>query len=58
VVCSIKITEGNYLFTANEKSVTLPRKSTTPKSKGYQLYPYFGGDETAPHDVKIWIRSL
>jgi hypothetical protein len=24
----------------------------------YQLYPYFGGDETAPHDITILIDEL
>ena len=23
----------------------------------YYLYPYFGGDETAPHNVKIKIKE-
>jgi hypothetical protein len=32
--------------------------ATTPKGQGYQLYPYFGGDETAPHDINIWIKNL
>ena len=57
VQCSIGVTEGSYLFTVNGKSVQLPRLSTTPAAKGYQLYPYFGGDEPAPHDVKIWIKK-
>ena len=46
-----------YLFSVEEKSVTLPRLSTTAMAKGYRLYPYFGGDETAPHDVRIWIKE-
>jgi hypothetical protein len=25
---------------------------------GYKLFPYFGGDELAPHDVKILIEDL
>jgi hypothetical protein len=31
---------------------------STPKGKGYRLYPYFGGDETAPHDISIWVKDL
>jgi hypothetical protein len=30
----------------------------TTKAKGYQLYPYFGGNELAPHDMHIWIKDL
>jgi len=57
-VCSIKVTPGAYIFTINGKTETLERKSTTTTGKGYQLYPYFGGNETAPHAINIWIKGL
>lgn len=56
--CSIKITGSQYLFSVNKYYEVLPRASKTSSGKGYQLYPYFGGDETAPHDVNIWIKNL
>lgn len=56
--CSIKADGSLYVFTVNGKQVTMPRYSTTPQAVGYQLYPYFGGDEVAPHDIRIWIRDL
>lgn len=56
--CSIKITGNSYLFSVNDITQTFPRTSTTTKASGYQLYPYFGGDEPAPHNVNIWIKSL
>lgn len=56
--CSIKITAEGYLFTVNDGTELLPRKSTTSTAKGYQLYPYFGGDETAPHDITIYLKNL
>ena len=55
--CSIKVTSSNYFFTVNGVSTQLPRLATTEKAKGYQLYPYFGGDEVAPHQINIWIKS-
>ena len=55
--CSIRVTDGSYLFTVNGNTRSLPRQSTTPSAKGYRLYPYFGGDETAPHDMKIIVRE-
>jgi hypothetical protein len=55
--CSIKVAGARYLFTVNGISTELPRAATTEKAKGYQLYPYFGGDETAPHQINIWIRN-
>ena len=33
--------------------VYIPRSSTTAKGDGYELYPYFGGDEIAPHDINV-----
>ncbi|MDQ3277864.1 MAG: hypothetical protein M3Q06_06035, partial [Bacteroidota bacterium] len=57
ILCSIAVTKGAYVFTVDEKLETLPRLSTTPLAKGYRLYPYFGGDETAPHEVRILIRE-
>ena len=56
--CSIKIIDSIYSFTLNDKTWTMPRESTTAKAEGYKLYPYFGGDELAPHDISIWIREL
>lgn len=55
--CSIKLTSTNYLFTVNGITTQLPRMATTEKAKGYQLYPYFGGDEVAPHQITIWIKN-
>lgn len=57
VACSIAVSGGQYIFTCNGKTITMPRKSTTAAASGYQLYPYFGGDETAPHDISIWIKE-
>ena len=58
VNCGIQVTSSSYLFTVNGVSERLPRMATTPQAKGYQLYPYFGGDETAPHDVHVFIKDL
>lgn len=56
--CSIKVTPTNYLFTVNGITTQLPRMATSERGKGYQLYPYFGGDEVAPHEINIWIKNL
>ena len=57
--CAIQAREGLYEFwIEGEKKSVVPRKATTGKASGYLLYPYFGGDETAPHDVYIWIRNI
>ena len=56
--CSIKINGSQYIFTVNNTSVEMPRSSSTAESEGYKLYPYFGGDETSPHDIHIWIKEI
>lgn len=58
VQCAIAVSIEVYEFTVNDKTVMMPRQSATASAKGYQLYPYFGGDEVAPHDVRIWIKEL
>jgi hypothetical protein len=57
IACSIRVAGDSYIFSVGEKVEAMARQSTTPTAKGYQLYPYFGGDETAPHEVRIWIRE-
>ena len=58
VACSIQVVGGEYIFTVNDVQEKLPRESTTEAGEGYQLYPYFGGDETAPHAIFIWIKPV
>lgn len=54
---SITVLPDHYQFTVNETSVSMDRSCSGPAS-GYVLYPYFGGDETAPHDITILIETL
>lgn len=56
--CSIKIVGNKYLFTVDGTIVERPRAATTLTSKGYLLYPYFGGTEPAPQDITIAIKHL
>ncbi len=56
--CTIKVSPQNYIFSINNNIDSLPRKSSTTKAEGYKLYPYFGGDETAPHKITILIKDL
>lgn len=54
--CRIRVTKGAYIFSVNQKSITVPREASGRKACGYLLYPYFGGDATAPHTISIYIR--
>ncbi len=56
--CSIRVSDSSYVFTLNGNSQTMRRASKTVKAEGYKLFPYFGGDELAPHTIRIWIKEL
>jgi hypothetical protein len=56
--CSIKVLDGSYIFSVNGMVLEMTRESAGDKARGYRLYPYFGGDETAPHNINIWIKEL
>lgn len=58
VSCSIKVSGNSYVFNVNGVTTSMPREATTATGKGYKLYPYFGGDETAPHEIKISIKEV
>ena len=58
ITCSIRLSGNSYIFTVNGISKTLPRGPSSTQASGYQLYPYFGGDETAPHTITILLRNL
>lgn len=58
IACALRVAGEHYEFEVAGKTTIVPRASTTPMGKGYLLYPYFGGDEVAPHDIRIWIRNL
>jgi hypothetical protein len=54
---SIEMQDSTYLFRVNDKFVELPR-GCNGEGNGYKLYPYFGGDEFAPHDITIKVKDL
>jgi hypothetical protein len=55
-MCSIQVTDGAYVFNFNNKQHIIPRALKNKTATGFLLYPYFGGDETAPHEIRIFIR--
>ncbi|MEJ7671237.1 MAG: hypothetical protein WKF59_00560 [Chitinophagaceae bacterium] len=58
ISCSIAVSGYFYVFTVNGVKITLPRAISTATASGYQLYPYFGGDEVAPQNIYISIKHL
>lgn len=56
--CKIEVKAGKYVFSLGDKTLEVSRSSRTTTAEGYKLYPYFGGDEAAPHDINIFIEEL
>jgi hypothetical protein len=54
---SISLKGATYIFEVNGKTESVQRNCSTEYTDGYRLYPYFGGDEVAPHDIRILIRD-
>lgn len=53
----IKLTDEFYSFTLNDlPTVSIPRKKPCDQGAYYMLWPYFGGDEVAPHDINIRLK--
>lgn len=55
---SIAFESDRYLFTVNDTNKVEVSKNCNYNGLRYKLYPYFGGDEVAPHEVRIWIEEL
>ncbi|HMP94841.1 MAG TPA: hypothetical protein PKD90_18320 [Phnomibacter sp.] len=58
IQCSIKVFPTAYLLSAGNNQVQMERGVASPIAKGFLQYPYFGGNETAPHDVYISIGTF
>lgn len=54
---SIDIKAEQYLFMGyGLETVTLPRTANCESGENYWLWPYFGGDEAAPHTVEVRLK--
>jgi len=54
---SISIEGGQYLFTGTDlQSAAIDRTGQCEAGENYWLWPYFGGDEPAPHTVRIQLK--
>ena len=52
----LKIHDWDYEMAVDGVKVFVPRNCVVHRRK-YQLFPYFGGDETAPHNITIKIKK-
>jgi len=54
---SITADSGRYIFQFEDKIDYMTRVIRDTVLNGYSLYPYFGGDEPAPHAIRIYIQD-
>ncbi|MGV3541038.1 MAG: hypothetical protein ACO1OQ_14580 [Rufibacter sp.] len=55
--CELELKNNKYTFRLDGKKTVDHNRGCTGEGVGYQLYPYFGGDEKAPHKIKIKIKE-
>jgi hypothetical protein len=57
IPCSIQVIDSTYQFKVGNKQIQLSRTAVGDSANGYQLYPYFGGDELSPQLIRIKIKE-
>jgi hypothetical protein len=54
----IQLTDTHYIFRFDNETMEIPRAKPCDTGAYYLLFPYFGGNETAPHDIHIMINRI
>jgi hypothetical protein len=54
---SLSDDKKSYLYEMNEAKLTVERGCQDAKAVGYALQPYFGGNQTAPQDIRIRVDA-
>lgn len=54
----INLHEDKYEFIFDDEVMEIGRAGDCQTGTYYMLFPYFGGDEVAPHDITIGIKFL
>ncbi|GAB4397084.1 MAG: hypothetical protein OHK0053_12720 [Microscillaceae bacterium] len=47
-----------YIFRVNGVEKSVPRACSGPPTWSAKLFPFFGGDENAPHSIRIQLEEL
>ena len=55
---NIQFDDNYYYMSVGSDTITVARPCNRSSNRKYFLWPYFGGNETAPHDIKILIKDL
>ncbi|RED97002.1 hypothetical protein [Marinoscillum furvescens] len=55
----LTMTSNTYDFQLNHQTkISIERSANCSKGLYYMLFPYFGGNEVAPHDIHLQIRMI
>ncbi len=54
----IEITSDAYVFTFQNKKTRIERKSQCETGVYMMLWPFFGGQHPAPHDVNVYLKRF
>jgi hypothetical protein len=54
----LQATSTGYGFTLDGVTTTMPRGCSASGLLKYHLWPYFGGDEVAPHTITLQLEEL
>ena len=55
----ITMTDDAFVLRVNgDLNFEVSRGASCDKGLYYKLFPYFGGNETAPHDISIFIKEI
>lgn len=57
VAYSIHIYPDSYIFSVKDVTSEVERNIDQDRGLYYLLFPYFGGDQVAPHDIHIYIKE-
>lgn len=52
------IHEDQYEFIFNNQNICIPRQVEQQTAEYYLLFPYFGLENKAPHDINIEIKMI
>jgi hypothetical protein len=58
-IFKLSLTKDAYLFSIDgNEEISISRKAKMNYGVKYKLYPYFGGDETSPHKMEVYIKDM
>lgn len=53
---SLRLSKNKYIFDFEDSHVEINRDSDCTLGAYVMLWPYFGGEKAAPHDINVYIR--